>query len=93
MSKVVEESITSATTTFLDTPAGEGLLEVYGTWGSTSAAVRHAGSDINLTGLGAKTADFSEVVTGGVKGLEIVTTGGSGISLTARWSQVNKARG
>lgn len=78
-------TITSATTTTFDVPAGEHVFRINGTWGGTSANVRHADSGISFEGLGAITADPTKhyVLKTGGESIEVVTTGGSGISLTA----------
>lgn len=81
------ETITTNTTTTIDVPAGEHLLEIYGTWDSASANVRHAGSAASFDGLSAVTADLDPakvIITGG-ESVEVVTTGGGGsLSVTVR---------
>ena len=78
--------ITTNTTTAIDVPAGDHLFEIYGTWGGTTAVVRHEGSDIGFDGLGALTATpaNASVITTGGESVEIVTTGGTAASLTVR---------
>ena len=90
-----QATIASATTTTITgIPRGDHLLEIYGTWGGTSANIRHAVSSISLSGLSALTATPSNgsIITTAGDDIEVVTTGGSGISLTVRINHIENNR-
>ena len=78
-------SITTNATTGIDVPAGDHVLEIYGTWDSATAIIRHKGSAIPFSGLGALTATpgNASIITTGGESVEVVTSGGGGsLSLT-----------
>lgn len=92
---MAQETITTNTTTTLEVPRGEHLLEIYGTWDGASVEIRHAGSELPFSGLDALTSDPSNasVITTGGESVEVVTTGGGGsLSLTVRINDVGNRR-
>ena len=80
-------SITTNAVTGIDVPAGDHVLEIYGTWDSATATIRHKGSSIPFSGLGSLTATpgNASIITTGGESVEVVTLGGGGsLALTVR---------
>lgn len=87
-------TITTNTTTAVNVPSGEHLLQIWGTWDSGTLAVRHRSSALPFSGLSALTADPSNgfrIFTGD-GAIDIVTTGGGGsMSLQYKIDEINTA--
>tara|TARA_R110002110_G_scaffold277768_1_gene493073 strand:- start:1711 stop:1998 length:288 start_codon:yes stop_codon:yes gene_type:complete len=75
-------AITTNTTTTIDVPAGDHVLDFMSAtvWDTASVNIRHAGSEQSFSGLGALTATPSNasVITTGGESIEVVTTGVGG---------------
>lgn len=86
-------AITTNTTTTLDVPAGDHVLDFLSAtvWDTATVNVRHAGSEQSFSGLSALTATPSNasVITTGGESVEIVTTSvGASTSIIVR---INRA--
>ena len=85
----------ATTTTFAGAGPGPVLVKVTGTWGGTSLAIKVQNGNSEWETYptdGTQTANFAKVYTlakedGGEKGIQLITTGGSGIDL---WAQVSE---